>query len=339
MTSRPTTAKLALPVVFFIALGLFCLLFKIGWQLSGADNIRRPSFAGSWYFGNREHLRSELKGFAEQVERDGLVSPHAAQLIENNQQPGRHLIAVLSPHAALRYSGLAAQHSYAALRGQKVERIFLLGPLHFKNAHGAFLPQARIFATPLGDLNIDANAIADLARKPYFQTNASMHKFEHSLEMQLPFIKENFSQCSLVPILIGMNSSPEEMQSLAAAIRANLQTNDLVVISSDFTHWGKFYHYVPFEENVEANIQDLDRRAFKAIKQIDAEALLKFKKETRDTICGFNAIYILLKILPTDTQCTLFDYYTSRQPAGQEEVLEKDRSISYLAAGFYARGW
>lgn len=97
----------------------------MAWHISGADNIRRPSFAGAWYFGNPDHLRSELQGFAGQVERDGLVSSHAAQLIDNNQQPGQHLIAVISPHAALRYSGLAAQHSYSALKGQKVDRIFL----------------------------------------------------------------------------------------------------------------------------------------------------------------------------------------------------------------------
>lgn len=325
------------------AIGLALLLvLQTYWLASGGNQVRRPHFAGRWYFGNREHLAKELEQFSKQVENTGLTgAANVRRLIAENNAPGDHVVALICPHAALRFSGLAAAHSYAMLKAKQpdVGRIFLLGPVHFQNLSGAYLPESRVFATPLGDLTVDRDVLEKLKTNSLFKTDETVHSFEHSLELQLPFIRHNFPRVKLVPILIGRNTSAAQLQNIGQTIRANLNADDVVVVSSDFTHWGKYYNYVPFNEDVPANIQALDKQAVAAIAKRDYKQFEAFRQATKDTICGFNPIFVLLTILPPDSSCTVLDYYRSQEPAGQEEVLDREMSISYVSAAFFAKGW
>lgn len=329
-------------MIFLISCALLPIGCKIYWSAAGKDQLRRPQFAGRWYFGNKKHLSEELERFSKQVAKTGLINKkNVSRLTTDNQPEGDHAIAVICPHAALRYSGLAAAHAYAMLKlnQSKPSRIFVIGPVHIKNLSGAYLPVSTRWATPLGDLILDQDAITKLEQNGLFKRGETVHIFEHSIELQLPFICRNFPQAKLVPVLIGKNTTMADLQNIGSAIKANLRPDDVVVVSSDFTHWGKYYKYVPFEDHVEANIQALDKAAVAAIAAKNCSQLDQFKQRTKDTICGFSPIYILLSILPPESSCTLLDYYRSQENVGQEEVLEEDRSISYISLAFFAKAW
>lgn len=334
------------PVIFAGGCLLFFGLYKIFWLAEG-ETVRQPRFAGRWYYGNREHLKEELTNFEAQIDSNGLVNKeHIARLYQNEAiiPPGK-IIAIISPHAALRYSGLAAAHGYAAVKSnnvpQNIKRIILLGPAHHRNLYGAYLPRAEAFSCPLGAIKIDQDAIQALSRHTIFKCDDDVHNREHSLEMQLPFIAHTFPNTKIVPILIGTGprNGQAELDTIAGQIKRELKEDDLVIVSSDFTHWGKYYQYLPFQSDVTNNIHKLDSEALETIIRKDCSGFWSFRKRTRDTICGFNAIYVLLAILPADSKIALLDYYTSQEPSGQEELVDNDRSISYVSAVVVGRRW
>ncbi len=329
---------------FSIFIGAFFLLyivFKITWQASGLTAVRLPTYAGNWYVGKKNRLIEDLDhcSFAAQpiVDHESGARLSADQQDLNINQP---VLAIIAPHAAYRYSAKVAGHSYAAVKQQKVRRIFLLGPCHQVRFHGAVLPVSRTFRTPLGDLPLDSTAIQTLLQSPLFREDESIQKFEHSLEMQLPFIQHTFgSAVKIVPVLIGNLSAPSELDSIAKLLKKQLQQGDLVVVSSDFTHWGKHYHYQPFKDDVKENIEKLDSRAYSYLAHLDLKGFRQFKEETADTICGFNACCILLHMLPPNSRCTLLKYNTSQDVMGTKTRQSRERSISYMAIAFSGSSW
>ncbi|HZM52677.1 MAG TPA: AmmeMemoRadiSam system protein B, partial [Vicinamibacteria bacterium] len=102
--------------------------------------IRRPAVAGTWYPGDRASLVSEVEGYLAEV------SPMDV--------PGR-LVALISPHAGLRYSGPVAAHAYARLRGLRDLTVVLVGPSHRTHFEGVSVYARGAFATPLGEIPID----------------------------------------------------------------------------------------------------------------------------------------------------------------------------------------
>ena len=87
-----------------------------------------------------------------------------------------------------------------------------------------------------------------------------LHQREHSIEVELPFLQVALGQFKLVPILVG-GLAPGDAEKIAAALREYLTPSTLVVISSDFTHYGPNYDYLPFTQDVEQNLRKLDMGA------------------------------------------------------------------------------
>src|SRR5437762_7536790 len=112
-----------------------------------ATSVRRPAVAGTWYPGDAESLRAEIDRYLGDV-------PESAV-------PGR-LVALISPHAGLRYSGPVAAHAYARLRGRRDLTVVLVGPSHRAHFEGVSVWARGAFATPLGEIPIDEDLAAAL---------------------------------------------------------------------------------------------------------------------------------------------------------------------------------
>jgi hypothetical protein len=84
-----------------------------------------------------------------------------------------------------------------------------------------------------------------------------------------------------------------------------------VIVSSDFTHYGERFGYLPFTEDIKNNLKKLDLGAVDVILKKDFTSYQKYLQKTGATICGRNGIGILLQLLPSDAQGTLLTYYTS----------------------------
>jgi AmmeMemoRadiSam system protein B/AmmeMemoRadiSam system protein A len=149
--------------------------------------------------------------------------------------------ALIVPHAGYVYSGSVAAEAYDKLRPARgiVRRVVLLGPCHRVPVRGLALPEAAAFATPLGQVPLDREAIESLAGLPQVVVSSAVHAEEHALEVQLPFLQRVLGEFSLVPLVVGA-ATPEQVAEVIERLWGGAET--LIVISSDLSH----YH--PYDE-------------------------------------------------------------------------------------------
>jgi len=143
--------------------------------------------------------------------------------------------ALIVPHAGYRYSGPVAASAYALLRPLRggIVRVLLLGPVHRVPMRGLALPDARAFATPLGVVPIDAEAVGRLRALRQVVESRAAHSEEHSLEVQLPFLQKVLGEFALVPLAVG-DATPEQVAEVIEALWGGPET--LIVVSSDLSH-------------------------------------------------------------------------------------------------------
>lgn len=145
--------------------------------------------------------------------------------------------ALIVPHAGYVYSGAVAAQAYDLLRPARgiIRRVVLLGPCHRVAVQGLALPGARAFATPLGQLAVDQDAVAQLRGLPQLIEFAPTHAQEHALEVQLPFIREVLGEgVTLVPLVVGRVGAAQVAEVLER-LWGGRET--LILISSDLSHF------------------------------------------------------------------------------------------------------
>lgn len=282
-------------------------------------HVRPSALAGSWYDAEGEALSGSLGGFLGRVEGRKLSG---------------YPMALIVPHAGYRFSGQTAAHAYVHLKGRTYGRVFLIGPAHRAAFRGVSLPQATHYQTPLGNVPLDTETIAALEKEKLFQYHPSAHAQEHSLEIQLPFLQQVLGEFELVPMLIS-GAGPRDVKATAAVLKQHVRPGDLVIASSDFTHWGKRFSYRgPAGAEFDAaeaplRLEELLKAAWNEIEKRDLNGFFEHKRKTGDTICGFLPIAVLLALLPSEAKPHLLAADTSGNITGQW-----DNSVSYLAAAF-----
>ncbi|MBK9144136.1 MAG: AmmeMemoRadiSam system protein B [Candidatus Melainabacteria bacterium] len=302
---------------------------------------RDPRFAGTWYEANETRLNEQLDGFFADA-RLRLEESPTDSIFKDNPEPEGGILAMVVPHAGYMYSGSTAAYAYEFARAAKTEglsRVFLMGPSHYAGFVGVALSSDRIFGTPLGDLKVDQEVVQALSGYPLFQTMEDVHLQEHSLELQLSFIRHAFGAVSIVPLIVGALRDPADVRLVGQIIRTFIGPEDIVVVSSDFTHFGPRYDYVPFDRDIPNRVRQLDEDAFGYLRDNDLTGFIEFHDRTRCTICGYYPCAVLLSMLPDDARASLLRYRTSRD-TGQEQG---SNSVSYLALAFTSRscqdGW
>lgn len=144
--------------------------------------------------------------------------------------------ALIVPHAGYVYSGAVAASAYARLaelRG-RIRRVVLLGPTHRVYVRGLALPGVERFATPLGEIPLDREAMQGIADLPQVTTSAAAHQLEHSLEVQLPFLQQVLGDFMLLPLAVG-EATADEVAAVLEQVWGGDET--LIVISSDLSHF------------------------------------------------------------------------------------------------------
>lgn len=146
---------------------------------------------------------------------------------------------IIAPHAGYVYSGPIAASAYAALapRAQQIEKVVLLGPAHRVHLQGLALPEASRFATPLGEVEIDAELAIRALALPQVQRSAQAHALEHSLEVHVPFLQALLPHFTLLPLVVG-EASPEQVAEVLELCWGGPET--AIVISSDLSHYHSY---------------------------------------------------------------------------------------------------
>jgi len=255
-------------------------------------SVRPAAVAGQFYPDNAGELRSFVR-----------------QALARCSPVVRQPKAIIVPHAGYIYSGQTAAHAYATLDAKRVRRVVLLGPAHRVPFYGLSLPAADAFATPLGDIPLDRQGMDVLLHLPHVSVNAAAHQYEHSLEVQLPFLQETLTDFSLIPLCVGTADA-----ATVASVIAHMWGNDdtLIVISSDLSH---FHPYT-------------------VAKKIDGqsiEQMLSMHPDlTHEQACGaipVNGLLLALQAHPLTPH--LLDYRNSGDTAG-----DKQRVVGYASIAF-----
>ena len=144
--------------------------------------------------------------------------------------------AIIAPHAGYQYSGFTAACAYRLLEDRRklIRKVVLLGPAHRVYLRGMALPSADTFTTPLGDVQVDMEAVERALSLPGTQVSDEAHADEHSLEVHLPFLQIVLEDFQIVPIVVG-NCPAHEVESVISALWGGDET--LIVVSSDLSHF------------------------------------------------------------------------------------------------------
>jgi AmmeMemoRadiSam system protein B len=217
--------------------------------------------------------------------------------------------AVVAPHAGYIYSGPIAGSAYAALaaRGKGVERVILLGPSHRVAFPGLALSGAAAFETPLGPMHVDQESVATLVSKGLAREFEPAHRSEHSLEVQLPFLKQVFPDARIVPILAG----DDDWQATAKAIDLLWGGEETALVaSSDLSHYHDY-----------ATAQRIDAATARSLESL-AAGQIDFEQA-----CGATAVNALLSVAASKgLGCLTVDLRNSGDTAGP-----RDRVVGYGA--------
>ena len=297
--------------------GLMLATVAMAEPVDQIETVRPAAVAGSWYPGDKEQLSAYvddlLKGESHTDDKQGMVR------------------AIISPHAGYRYSGAVAADGFRLVRGHAYKRVLLLGPSHYGRFHGMSIADVTHYETPLGRIPLDLSAIERLRASSLVTTNSAADREEHSLEMQLPMLQRALQPgWQLVPVLVGQ-LEPEDYAAAAELLRPLLDDGTVIVVSSDFTHYGPRFGYRPFphDDDTAARLEALDYGSLGYILDKDPQGFLDYQARTGTTICGYRAIALLLHLLQDDSQGELVTYATSGKLMGDYE-----NSVSYLSIVF-----
>jgi hypothetical protein len=165
------------------------------------------------------------------------VDAHLAAADDAPRAPDR-LVALVAPHAGLIYSGPVAAYAYRRLRERLVDLVVLVGPSHFVGFDGVAAFRGTGFDTPLGVAAIDQELTESLMQaSPIVRDYPAAHAREHSLEMQLPFIRRVAPDAKLVALVMGWQQ-PATVRGLGDVLASALQGRDaLLVASTDLSHY------------------------------------------------------------------------------------------------------
>ena len=256
--------------------------------------IRPPAVAGIFYPADASELTHML---------DGLLA--AA-----NTRETRSPKALIVPHAGYIYSGPTAAKAYITLNRKRIRRVVLLGPVHRVPVRGLALPDANIFATPLGNIPLDIPGMQACEHFPQVVSFDPAHQMEHSLEVQLPFLQRCLDSFTLLPLAVG-DATPAKVAEVLAAAWGGDET--LILISSDLSHFHSYDEAQRIDGLTSYNIRHLHV-------SID-----------HHQACGATPVNGLLCLAAKrGMTCTQLDLSNSGDTAG-----DHDRVVGYGAFAFY----
>lgn len=294
-------------------LGLF---YSAAGFAQDAPQNRKAYAAGRFYTDNPVALKTQLQQlFAKAQPRKEGASP----------------LAIVVPHAGYLYSGEVAASGFNQIdSNRKFEHIFVIGSSHTSSFQGASVYCDGDYETPLGIVKVDTDLAKKLvAENKILKSYTEPHLYEHSLEVQLPFLqyylKKDFS---IVPIILG-SSSGDTPQKLATALKPFLNEKSLFVISSDFSHYPSY-----------TNARTADQAIAEAIQTNKPAKLLAALEKNQEknipglatSLCGWSSVLTLLYMTEKmpGISVDLVEYKNS----GDSPDGDKDRVVGYYSIAF-----
>ncbi|MBI1775179.1 MAG: AmmeMemoRadiSam system protein B [Proteobacteria bacterium] len=257
--------------------------------------VRPPAVAGTFYAAGSQELAKAVCGYLAQAGQ-----PRTASAAPK---------AIIAPHAGYVYSGQVAARAYARLAPLRktITRVVILGPAHYVPLRGLAVSNAEAFATPLGIVPVDREAVAGILAFDQVRRLEAAHEREHSIEVHLPFLQWVLEAFHIVPLLVG-EAREDDVAEVLEALWGGQET--LIVVSSDLSH----YHD-------SATARRLDAATSAAIEAGRGDAI------GLDQACGAVPIRSLIKLAKRHRlRARTIDFRNSGDTAGP-----RDRVVGYGA--------
>lgn len=203
--------------------------------------------------------------------------------------------ALIAPHAGISYSGDIAAAVYR-LANPQTRRVIILAPDHSGKTNGIALPPFNHYAIANGTLKVDTLFVKKLQRHPIFSYQETAFAPEHSLEMQLPFIARYMPGAKIVPLIVGPIRCMQA-DDVATILKKHIDKQTLVVVSTDFVHYGTRFNFAPFTDHQQLRTRHLNSQAIELIEQQRCGPFEHFMQQSHATICGSNPLKVLLALL------------------------------------------
>lgn len=267
--------------------------------------IRKPAVAGSFYPDNPEILKKTIEDCFKNKFGVGFIPE--LKTFDGTDYP----INVMVPHAGFIYSGPVASHSYCQIVQNGFPEVFIiLSPNHTGYGSEVSVFNEGEWITPLGNVKIDedfANSIISCSNVASADFDA--HLFEHSIEVQLPFLQYFSNDFSIVPIVMGSQSFSAS-SDLAKAIfdsAQKLNKSYCVIASTDLSH---------FNNQEKANT--VDGFVLEDIEHMNEFKLYEEVIQYNITMCGYGPVMttIALSKMCNKHTCDILEYKTSGDVTG-----------------------
>jgi hypothetical protein len=232
--------------------------------------VRKPVVSGTFYAGTATELEEQIEWCYQHELGPGIVP-------QVNDAGPREIIAIVVPHAGYYYSGPVAAHAYKELANDGIfDTAVILGPNHTGYGAAVSLWTENAWKTPFGEVKINK----ELTRKllgGVIEADESAHMYEHSVEVQLPWLQHLYKDIKIVPITM-LAQDIETARAVGKAI-SKVANNIILIASSDFTHYEP--HPIATEK---------DNSMIEAIINLDEEELYKRRELLNCTMCGFGPV-------------------------------------------------
>jgi len=298
-----------LPIFLLIA---FTLNLSIPMSIAfGKENIKTPNVSGQFYSSDPKELTENIKKYFH----DADIQP-----VDHNVQ------IVIAPHAGYVYSGPVAAYSFKAVSQNSYKTIIILAPSHFYGFDGISIWEEGGFQTPLGIVDVDTDLAKSLSQKnEKFTFDKSAFEKEHSLEVEIPFLQETFSNFKIVPVILGQ-ASLKTLADFAVALKNIVGDRDdvLIVVSTDLSH----YHN-------DQTARKMDQKAIEMIKEQLPEKIYRECQERSIEMCGcvpVTAALIYAKLQKFD-HVQVLNYANSGDVSGDYEKV-----VGYSSILIYRNG-
>ena len=279
--------------------------------------VRRPTQAGAFYAGSQQSLKAQIEGCFKHK-----LGPGTLPKIANRKLP--NVVGLVCPHAGYMYSGPVAAHSYNCLAEDgKPDAVVILGPNHTGRGSALAVMREGVWSTPLGEVEIDtATADAITRASGIIDVDDSAHAFEHSIEVQLPFLQFLYgSSFKFVPICFLMQDLESSREVGVAVAKALEGKNAVVIASTDMTH------YEP-----QRSAEKKDKAAIEAVLKMDEARLYSTVEGFSISMCGFAptmALIVAAKALGAK-EAELLCYKTSGDVVGDYSAVVGYASIAFM---------
>ncbi len=269
-------------------------------------NYRKPNFAGSFYPSDKEELKSLIDKFLKNV--------NYKEKIEKEK-----IIGVIAPHAGYIYSGSIAAYSFKLLEGMDIKTVILIGRSHQSYFKGAIIDNRDGWETPFGKIDIDKEIFEKLYKKKNFSVNKAILDYEHSLEVEIPFLQVVLKNFKIFPVLLG-DSSKENIEKIADDMYDVLKNkgNWIIVASTDLSH------YYPYE-----TAKQKDTLLLETLKSKNLNLIYSYLSSRKIEMCGDAPVFVLLKIAEKypDYEVKILNYANSGDTSG-----DKNKVVGYGSA-------